>query len=59
MGCTCPVQDNNHGLSPPRLGEHGVPLWWFTAGCPVHIGPAGGDADTGDRWLEARERGAR
>lgn len=34
-GCTCPVLDNHHGAGIPA--EHG-PLYWYTAGCPVHGG---------------------
>lgn len=32
LGCTCPVLDNNHGVSAPWPPDD----WWFTEDCPVH-----------------------
>jgi hypothetical protein len=34
LGCTCPVMDNNRGLSPPAMGGG----WWIDGSCPLHRG---------------------
>jgi len=33
QGCTCPVIDNRYGEGIPHRDG---PLFWFTAGCPLH-----------------------
>lgn len=35
-GCTCPVLDNDHGVSPGPFGDD---RWWINDGCPVHVPP--------------------
>lgn len=46
QGCTCPVVDNGHGRG-AREDEHGKPLFWIAADCPLHAVPML------DRLLEA------
>lgn len=45
-GCACPVLDNGRGRG-AREGDDGKPLFWITAGCPLHSIPMV------DRLLEA------
>lgn len=36
QGCTCPVLDNGHGRGSGYTGEHGEPIFWQSALCPLH-----------------------
>ena len=45
-GCTCPVLDNGRGRGALE-SEDGKPMFWITAGCPLHSIPMM------DRLLEA------
>lgn len=35
MGCTCPVEDNNHGKG-YTLGPEGEVLFIYSGDCPIH-----------------------
>lgn len=42
LGCTCPVLDNARGLGAygGAKGKDDKPMFWVSAGCPVHSTPS-------------------
>ena len=37
LGCLCPVLDNEHGNADKVGYYQGIPMFWITVDCPIHV----------------------